>query len=91
MSNRKPYPSEVSDNERTSAAPYLTLRREDGEQREHSLREVFNGRRWIVRTGSQWRMMPHDLTPWDTVSRRAWRSGRAGCFVAILDDLRMLL
>jgi transposase len=35
--------------------------REDALQREHSLREVFNGLRSIVRTCIQWRMMPVDL------------------------------
>jgi transposase len=91
MSDRKPYPSDVSDDEWGFVAPYLTLMREDAEQREHSLREVFNGLRWIVRTGSQWRMMPHDLPPWYTVYQQAQRWLRAGCFVAIVDDLRMLL
>ena len=27
--------------------------------------EVFNGLRWVVRTGSPWRYMPHDLPPWE--------------------------
>ena len=35
--------------------------KEDAPQREHSLREVFNGLRWMVRSGSPWRMMPNDL------------------------------
>jgi transposase len=91
MSERKPYPSDVSDDEWAFVAPYLTLIREDAQQREHSLREVFNGLRWIVRTGSQWRMMPHDLPPWPAVYQQAQRWERAGCFVAMVDDLRMLL
>lgn len=48
--DRKPYPSDVSDDEWTFVAPYLTL-----------MREVFNGLRWIIRTGAQRRMMPNDL------------------------------
>lgn len=59
--NRKAYPSDVSDEEWSFVAPYLTLMTEEAPQREHDLREVFNGLRWIVRTGAQWRMMPHDL------------------------------
>ncbi len=47
-SDRKPYPSDVREDEWGFVAPYLTLLREDAEQREHSLREVFNGRRWTV-------------------------------------------
>jgi transposase len=30
-------------------------------QREHSLHEVFNALRWIVRHGAPWRMIPNDL------------------------------
>jgi len=41
--------------------------KEDASQREHSLRELFNGLRWLARTGSEWRMMPHDLPPWHAV------------------------
>src|SRR5919112_897230 len=61
MANRKPYPSDVSNEEWAFVAPYLALVREDAPQRNHELREVFNGLRWIVRTGSAWRYMPHDL------------------------------
>jgi transposase len=62
-SNRKRYPSDVSDEEWAFVAPYLALIRVTAPQREHSLREVFNGLRWIVKTGSPWRYMPHDLPP----------------------------
>jgi transposase len=48
--NRKAYPSDVSDEEWAFIAPYLTLMREDAPQRDYSLREVFNGLRWIIRT-----------------------------------------
>jgi len=61
--DRKPYPSDVSDDEWAFVAPYLTLMTEDAPQRKYSLREVFNGLRYIVHTGMQWRMMPNDLPP----------------------------
>src|SRR5262245_150671 len=61
---RKAYPTDVSDAEWALVAPYLTLMTEDAPQRDFSLREVFNGLRWMVRSGSSWRMMPHDLPPW---------------------------
>ncbi len=48
-------------------APYLTLMTEDALQHDHSLREVFNAVRWIVRTGGAWLLMPDDLPPWYTV------------------------
>ena len=48
-STRKPYPSDVSDDGWSLAAPYLTLMREDADQREHPLRELFNGLRYVIR------------------------------------------
>ncbi|TXN57286.1 transposase, partial [Methylobacterium sp. WL2] len=53
--SRRSYPSDVSDDEWVLVAPYLTLLREDAGQREHSLREVFNGLRYVVKTGAPWR------------------------------------
>ncbi|HYU73814.1 MAG TPA: transposase [Ktedonobacteraceae bacterium] len=76
---RQNYPSDVSDDEWGFVAPYLTLMTEDAPQREHSLREVFKGLRWIVRTGAQWRMMPHDLPPWAAVSRASAALAQSGC------------
>jgi transposase len=37
-------------------APYLALCREDAPRRTHSLRAVFNGLRYIVKSGMQWRI-----------------------------------
>jgi transposase len=88
---RKPYPSDVSDEEWGLVAPYLTLITEDAPQREHSLREVFNGLRWIVRAGAAWRLMPHDLPPWHTVYQQSHRWLKAGVFDAIVQDLRAVL
>lgn len=91
MTTRKGYPSDVSDEEWAFVAPYLTLMREDAPQREHSLREVFNGLRYIVRTGMQWRMMPNDLPPWYTVYQQTQRWLKAGVFEDMVRDLRMLI
>jgi transposase len=85
------YPSDVSDEEWAFVAPYLALCREDARQREHSLRAVFNGLRYIVRTGNQWRFMPHDLPPWSVVYNQTQRWMRAGCFETIVEDVRSLL
>lgn len=89
--NRKAYPSDVSDEEWAFVAPYLTLMTEDAPQREHRLREVFNGLRYIVRGGIPWRMMPNDLPPWHTVYQQTQRWLKAGVFEAMVHDLRVLL
>lgn len=91
MEARQLYVSDVSDEEWAFVAPYLTLMTADAPQRRHELREVFNGLRYIVKTGMQWRLMPHDLPPWWTVHQQTRRWLAAGCFEAIVHDLRSIL
>ena len=88
---RKPYPSDVSDDEWAFVAPYLTLVREDAPQRKHELREVFNALRWIVRAGAPWRMLPTNPPPWELVYQQTQRWIAAGCFEALVHDLREIL
>jgi transposase len=88
---RKPYPSDVSDDEWAFVAPYLTLMTEGAPQRAYSLREVFNGLRWLARAGAPWRMMPNDLPPWEATYQQTQRWMAAGVFEAIVHDLRMIL
>jgi transposase len=63
----KAYPSDISDDEWACVTPYLTLMTEEAPQCVYSLREVSNGRRWFVRAGALWRMMPTDLLSWEAV------------------------
>jgi transposase len=88
---RKPYPSDVSDDEWAFVAPYLTLMTAEAPQRVHRLREVFNGLRWLVRAGAPWRMMPNDLPPWEAVYQQTQRWLNAGVFETIVHDLRVVL
>jgi transposase len=88
---RKPYPTDVTDDEWAFLAPYLTLMDPEAPQRRHDLREVFDALRWIVRTGAQWRMLPTNFPPWPAVYQQARRWIAAGCFEAMVHDLRALL
>ena len=91
MNARKPYTSDVTDEEWEFVAPYLTLLPLDAAQRDYELREVFNALRWLVKSGAPWRLLPHDLPPWYTVYQQTQRWFRAGCFEAMAHDLRALL
>ena len=90
MKNRA-YPSDVTNDEWAFVVPYLTLMKEDAPQREYALRDIFNGLRYVVRTGVTWRMVPHDLPPWEAIYQQTQRWIKAGVFESIVDDLRMLL
>ena len=88
---RKPYPTDVSDEEWAFVAPYLTLMTADAPQRRHDLREVFNALRWIVRAGAPWRLLPMTFPPWEAVYQQTQRWISAGCFEAMAHDLRAML
>jgi transposase len=56
----------------------LALAKRAGATRKYELREVYNALCWLVRTGAQWRMLPHDFPRWDAVYQqtRALAAGR---------------
>jgi transposase len=91
MSTRTPYPTDVGDDEWAFVAPYLTLMEPAAPQREHDLREVFNAVRWIVRAGAPWRLLPTNFPPWPAVYQQTRRWLAAGCFEAMVHDLRCVL
>ena len=88
---RTPYPSDVSDEEWRFAAPCLALIDEQSPQRRYSLREVFNALRWLARAGAPWRLVPHDLPPWPVVYQQFRRWDEAGCFDAMVSDMRSII
>src|SRR5579859_6386193 len=88
---RQAYPSDVTNDEWAFVAPYLRVIAPAAVHRTHDLREVDNGVRWLVRTGAQWRMLPHDVPAWEAVYQQTQRGLRAGCFAAIAHELRLLV
>jgi transposase len=91
MTPRKPYPTNVSDEEWAFAAPYLTLMTEQAPQRKYDLRAMFNALRWMARAGAPWRLLPNDFPPWEAVYQQTQRWLQAGCFEAMVNDLRSIL
>ena len=88
---RKAYPSDVTDEEWAFCAPYLTLMKEEAPQRSYPLRVLFNGLRYMVRAGCPWRMLPHDLPPWQAIQQQTLRWIAAGVFEDMAADLRRIL
>ena len=73
--NRKAYPSDLTETEWGILKPLFECEQTRGRPREHPIWEILNGIFYILRSGCAWRMMPHDLPPWQTVYHyfRAWR------------------
>ena len=88
---RKPYSSDVSDDEWAFVVPYLAVLPDDAPPRAYPLREVFNGLRWRVRSGAPWPLLPQDLPPWTAVYAQTQRWVQAAVFAAMVQDLRLLL
>ncbi len=64
---RKPYPTDLTDKQWAILKPHLTLAQGRGAPRRVNLREIINALLYLSRTGCQWRMLPHDLPPWESV------------------------
>lgn len=65
--NRKPYPTDLTDKEWAILAPLIPSAKPGGRPREVDMREILNGLLYLLRTGCAWRMIPHDLPPWQTL------------------------
>jgi putative transposase len=72
---RKPYPTDLSDAEWSYIEPHLPLPKDYGQPRIHSPREILDAIFYVLRSGCQWRMLPHDFPRWPTVYHyfRKWR------------------
>ncbi len=66
MNERKPYPTDLSDEQWQHIEPLLPKKKQ-GRDPQHTRREMVNALLYLARTGCQWRMLPHDLPPWQTV------------------------
>ena len=72
---RKPYPTDLSDAEWSYIQPHLPAPKGLGRPRTHDLREILNAIFYLLKSGCQWRMLPHDFPRWPTVYHyfRRWR------------------
>lgn len=88
---RKSYPSDLTDAEWRIVEPLVPPVEWGGRPADHARREIVNAILYVVRTGCQWRYLPHDLPPWKTVYTyfRAWRLD--GTWQSMHDRLRRKL
>ena len=70
-----PYPSDLSDGEWEIFAPLIPPAKPGGRPRKWPMHKIHNAVFYVVRTGCQWRLLPHDFPPWSTVHHyfRLWR------------------
>jgi putative transposase len=63
----KPYPTDLTDDQWEKLSPYLPERTGRGRRPKWEIRIIINAILYVVYTGCQWRMLPHEYPPWQTV------------------------
>jgi putative transposase len=82
--NRQAYPTDLNDNQWALIAPLLPKRQTTrGRPRTWNYRDIIDAILYIVRGGCGWRLMPHDLPPWQTVYGYYWQWRNTGLWEKI--------
>jgi putative transposase len=63
----QPYISDLSDGEWAILSPLITPDRQAGRRQEIDLRRIVDAILYLLRTGCQWRALPHEFPPWSAV------------------------
>lgn len=84
---RRKYPSDVTEGQWRIIHPLLPQPSKRGRP-PIDRREVVNAILYVVRTGCQWRQLPHDFPNWKTVYTVFWRWRKAGVWKRVHDALR---
>jgi transposase len=85
---RKRYPTDLSDEQWRLVEPMIPPEKPGGRHREVDMREVVDGIDYLVRTGCQWRAIPHDLPKSATVRHYYDRFRKDGTWSKVHDTLR---
>lgn len=88
---RKPYPSDLTDEQWAIILPMLPKPRRLGRKRSTDMREVFNAIFYLNKTGCPWEYLPHDFPPYRTVYEYFARFRDNGLLRRIHDQLRIEL
>ena len=64
---RRAYDTDLSDAQWALIAPMIPDAEPGGRPRKAASRELVNAIRYFLRAGMAWRLLPHDLPPWQTV------------------------
>src|SRR6188508_777871 len=86
--NNKSYSTDLTDQQWQLISVFFTKSEKRGREQRYELRRIIDGCFYVLRGGIPWRMMPHDLPPWEDVyyHLRTWR--RKGTWERINQVLR---
>jgi putative transposase len=87
MNTSTSYPSDLTDEQWQLIQPLLPKSKPRGRPATVGRRAILNAIFYILRTGCQWRLLPHDFRPWGTVSSQFYRWRKSGLWERIHDSL----
>jgi putative transposase len=82
------YPSDLTDAEWARIGPLLQSPTPRGRPPTRDRRRILDAIFYISRSGCQWRMLPHDYPPWQTVASCFYRWKRRGLLTQVHAQLR---
>lgn len=86
---RNSYPSDISQEQFEKIRPLLESSKKKTKPRRIDLYNVFCAILYIIKTGSQWRMLPHDFPVWQTVYSyfRQWKNKETDTSDTLLETI----
>jgi putative transposase len=87
-SNRQAYLTDLTDKQWVIIAPFIPSAKPGGRHRTVNIREVINAITYVLKSGCDWRMLPHDFPKWQIVYAyfRNWK--KDGTWKRLHDALR---
>ena len=85
----KPYPNDISKEKFEQILPILESARRRTRPRKVDLHDIFNAVLYILKTGCQWRLLPHEYPNWKKVHKyfTIWKTKKNKDGVTILDQV----
>ena len=80
------YSSDIRDKEWLILAPFIAQGKM-GRPRTHDIRQIINAIRYVMKSGCQWRLLPKEFPPWQTVYDYYLRWRKNGKWQEIHDAL----
>ncbi len=69
---RKPYSTDLSDDQWHILEPLVPAAKTGGRHAKYERREIVNALLYFTKNGCTWRNLPHDLPPWSLVHYYFW-------------------
>jgi len=85
---RKGYPTDLTDKQWKRLEPLIPLAKRGGRPRTTDMREILDAVIYVVKSGCDWRMLPHDFPEWHSAYHYFTQWKKDGMWKIIHDNLR---